>query len=67
MLEYIRASSAQQITADGAFGVSATATSFAWLANVNEILQFVALAIAIISGYYAARYHRRKNKELDEK
>ena len=66
MLEYLRASSAQQITADSAFGVSATATSFAWLANVNSVLQFVALAIACISGFYAIKYHRRKIKELDE-
>ena len=67
MFEYLRASSAQQITADGAFGVSATATSFAWLANVNDVLQFIALSIAIVSGIYATIYHRRKNKELDEK
>ena len=66
MIKYFRAVDAQQLAADSAAGVTWTATGFAWLASVNEVLQFVALATAIISGFYAARYHRRKNKELDK-
>ena len=66
MLDYLKAANAQQLAADSAAGITWTATGFAWLASVNEVLQFVALATAIISGIYAARYHRRKNKELDE-
>lgn len=65
VLQYLKVSAPQQIIADGAAIGSGGATAFAWLANVNEILQFIALATAIVSGYYAARYHRRKDKELD--
>ncbi len=64
MLQYLKVSAPQQIAADTLAVSSGSATAFAWLANVNEVLQFIALAVAITSGYYAARYHRRKNNEL---
>ena len=52
--------------ADAGFVVSAGGTAWTWLANVNEILQFVALCIAIASGIYTLRYHVRKNKEQNK-
>ncbi len=37
------------VTAVGSVGTGA----FAWLANINEVLQFVSLAISICLGVYA--------------
>jgi len=54
---------AQQVAADSAVVGSWSGTAFAWLANVNEVLQFGALAIAIISGIYAIRVYRKKLKD----
>ena len=67
MINYFRVADAQQVIADVSAAGSITIVGFAWLANINEVLRFVALAVAIVSGTYAAIYHYRKNKELDEK
>ena len=67
MIKYLRAADMQQIIADAAAAGSITTVGFAWLANINEVLRFVALAVAIVSGTYAAIYHYRKNKELNGK
>ena len=61
MLEYIRTANAQQLGADGLAISSWGATGFAWLAQVNEVLQFVALLVAIASGIAAYRYHTKKD------
>ncbi len=53
------------IVADASFAVSAGSTGWAWLVNVNEVLQFVALAVAIVSGIYAIRYHSKDKDEPD--
>lgn len=49
--------------ADGAVIGSWSATAFAWLSEVNEVLQFIALVAAIVSAVYAIRVHKKK---LDE-
>lgn len=53
-----------QKMADGAVGVSWTGTALAWLTNVNDILQFVALATSIVAAIYAIRVHRKKLREM---
>ena len=55
----------QQLIGNVSVPVSAGATAFAWLANVNELLQFVALLVAIGSGVWAWRYHRGKALEIE--
>ncbi len=63
MLQYIRTANAQQLAADGLAASSWGATGFAWLAQVNEVLQFAALLVAIISGIAAIRYHTKNGKK----
>ena len=56
----------QEITYGTAALGSGAGTTFAWLANVNEILQFVALVVSIGAGIAAWRWHRAKKKALDK-
>ena len=56
----------QEITYGVAAVSGAGTTTFAWLVNVNEILQFVALVVSIGAGIAAWRWHRAKRKALDK-
>ena len=49
---------------DAAAAGSVSAGAFGWLANVNEVLQFISLAISIVLGVYAiCRIIRKKDDE----
>ena len=52
----------QQVTADMAAIGSSGAVGYTWLAQLNGILQAVALIVAIVSGLYAIRYHANRKK-----
>ena len=52
----------QQVTADIAAIGSSGAVGYTWLAQLNGILQAVALVVAIVSGLYAIRYHANRKK-----
>ncbi len=44
--------------------VSVSAGAYGWLANVNEVLQFVSLAISIVLGTYAIiRIYKNREKK----
>lgn len=67
-------SQAQDIAGDLAFAGSASVAGFTWVAQVNEILQMVATAVAIVAGVYAIVWHkvriadaRRKNDEQSDR
>ena len=51
------------IAAAGA-GVTATWT---WVAHVNDILQLVATAVAIVAGFYAIKWHRVRITDAEAK
>lgn len=55
-----------QKIADGAVVTSWLGTGVAWLANLNEVLQFVALAASIVAAIYAIRVHRKNLKDDPE-
>jgi positive regulator of sigma E activity len=46
--------------ADVATVTAAGAWFFGSLAHINEILQFIAFIITIVSAYYAIRFYRRR-------
>lgn len=48
---------AQQVLADTAAAVSVTAAGWSWLAEANELAQFIATLVAIIAGGAAAWWH----------
>ena len=52
----------QQLAADTAAIGSSGAVGYTWLAQLNGILQAVALIVAIVSGIYAIRYHANRKK-----
>lgn len=53
----------QQLITDAAAVGSVSTGAFAWLANVNEILQFISLVISIALGVYAIRRIFKKDDE----
>jgi hypothetical protein len=52
-------------TADGAAVVTWAAYFISHIAAANDILQFVALIVAIASGIYACRYHAKRIRQID--
>jgi len=67
MIRYIKTSHAQQLAADAAAVLSTSAAGWTWLSHVNDILQFIATIIAIVSGVYALRYHAKKHVDKENK
>lgn len=57
----------QNVIADVAAATSVSTAGWTWISSANEVLQLVATVIAIVTGLYAIRYHRRKIKELERK
>lgn len=53
----------QQLITDAAAVGSISTGAFAWLANVNEILQFISLVISIALGAYAIHRILKKDDE----
>ena len=50
--------------ADLAAASSAATAGFTWVAQLNEILQLGATAVAIVAGIYAIKWHRARIAEL---
>lgn len=46
------------VSADIAAATSGTGAAFTWIAQVNDVLQLVATAVAIVAGIYAIRWHK---------
>lgn len=63
MNKLIKTSEVAERVADGAAGLSVASASWAWLAQLNEILTTVATIIAIVSGIYAIRFHMKNKKD----
>ncbi len=46
----------------GAAGLTGTGLVVSWLAQANEVLQFIALVVTIVTGLYAIRHYRRTHQ-----
>lgn len=61
----------EQQIADGAAASSAALAGWTWIAQVNDVLQLIATAVAIVAGIYAVQWHRFRLKQgqraLDKK
>ena len=53
--------------ADAAAIVSSLGAVTSWVVDALPLVQFIAGIVAIIAGLYAARYHYKKLKELDDR
>jgi hypothetical protein len=51
---------AQERVADAGAAVSVGGTAWAWIGDATEVMQFVVLVIAAISGIASAYYHISK-------
>lgn len=57
----------EQQLADGAAAASAGIAGVTWLAQLNEILQLGATAVAIVAGVYAIIWHKTRTDDLKRK
>lgn len=59
----------QQMITDTGAATSVGAASVAWLAQINEVMQFIAYAVAIVSGCIAIYGHfaRKRNERTKTK
>lgn len=58
---------ADGIAADFAAASSAAGASFTWIAQVNDVLQLLATAVAIVAGIYAIKWHKARISDLDRR
>lgn len=59
--------STKDVLADiGSAGVGVTA-AWTWVAHVNDVLQLVATAVAIVAGFYAIKWHRVRIDDAEAK
>jgi len=53
--------------ADTAAIVSSLGAFTSWVVDALPLVQFIAGIVAIVAGIYAARYHYKKLKELNDR
>lgn len=58
---------AAEYVAKAAAASSAGIAGFTWIAQVNDIMQFVATGVAIIAGIYAIVWHRVRIADMKRK
>lgn len=53
------------VGADIATAASGAAASFGWMVQLNDGLQIIATAIAIVAGLYAIKWHKLRIKSVE--
>jgi len=66
MYRVITASTVQETAAKTSVAGSWTVVSWSWIESTHDLLQLIALAVAIVASVVTARYYLKKTKELDE-